>query len=159
MDARAYQRACSAPRCELERLRHRQPRVELDASTLERRKNTRRRDEDTRAAGGLQRVDVAGAEVHGVAARELVPGKRVVVAAWLLPRAEDRDRPLPHLVEIREAAPLRLLVHRGVELEADALDLDPRASPDLVGAERGEEQHRVGEMGELDPRPRAAARR
>ena len=107
-------------------------RVELDRSALERLEHARRRDEDAAPARRDERVDVARAEVDGVAAQELVPGERVVVTARAEALADDRDRPLAGLVDVDEALALRGLDDGRVHLHPTPLELRLRLAPELV---------------------------
>ena len=104
----------------------RDERVELDRRLPQRRELARGRDEDARAPREQQRVGVAGAEVDGVAARELVPRERVVVAARMELPADRRDRPLAGVVDEREAAALRRVDRRRVHGDPARLELGTR---------------------------------
>ncbi len=112
----------------------------------------------TRARRAMQqRVGVARAEVDGVAARELVPGKRLVVAARMELAADRDDRPLATVVDEREAAPLRRV--DGARVNGDTAR--PRARRGerarVVVAEHGEEVDGVRELRELHGGDRASA--
>ena len=124
-------------------------RVELDRAALQRPELTRSRHEDARPARGNERVDVSRAEVDGVAARELMPGQRVVVPSRASLRPDRRDRPLPHLVDEREPTALRGFERSRMHLDPALLELRLGAETELVRRKRGEEEHGVGELRKL----------
>ena len=124
----------------------------------QRRELARRRNQDARTPGRQQRVGVARAEVHSVAASELVPRQRVVVAARMELAADRRDRPLTGVVDEREAAALRRVDRRRVDGDPTRLELLPGEPRMLVVSERGEEVDGVGELRELYRRSRPATR-
>ena len=136
----------------------RDQRVELHRPLLEGRELPRRRDEDARASGHQQCVGISRAEVDGVAARELVPRQRVVVAPRMELAADRRDRPLAGVVDEREAAALGSVDRGRVHGDPAGLELLAGALGVLVVAERGEEVDGVGELRELHGRDRAATR-
>jgi len=81
-----------------------------------------------------------------------VPARRVT-------GAERRDRPLPAFVHVRDPTPLRTVDEGRVHLYAPPLELLLRAPADLLGSERGEEEHAVREQRELHGCDCAAAAR
>ena len=123
------------------------------------RKLPRGRDEHARAPRVPQRVDVARAEVDGVAARKLVPGQREVVTAGAELGPDHGDGPLARVVEVGEALALRRIDEGRVHFDPTLVELGLGGAAQLVVPEHGEELHRVGELSELDGRDRAPARR
>src|SRR4051812_43129919 len=119
----------------------------------------RRRDERLRPAGGAKCGDVAADEVDGLGVGKLVPGERRVLAPRAETRAEDRDRPLARIVEVGEAAPLRLVERRGVEADPELREPGARARAEIVARERSEEHRLTCERCELGRGDGAAARR
>src|SRR6185437_4217347 len=96
--------------------------VEQLVSAYERRELARGRDEHPRPARGGKRGDVTADEVHGVAAQELLPGQRRVLARRHVLAPEHGDRALADLVDIRERTPLRLTGARRMQGDAARLD-------------------------------------
>src|SRR5207248_1479712 len=117
-----------------------------------------RGDELPRGPRLPDRLFVAGREVHGVRIAELVPGQRVV-AVRPHPLADHRDRPLGNCVDVHEGAALGLRPPGGLDTNAELLELPRRSVPELVVAERRQEEALAGEARELDRRDGASARR
>ena len=124
----------------------RHERVELHRPLPERRELARGGDEHTSASRQEECVGVSRAEVDGVAARELVPRKRLVVAARMELAADRDDRPLATVVDEDEAAPLRCIDGARVNGDAAGLELLARDPPVSVVAEHGEEVDGVGKL-------------
>jgi hypothetical protein len=118
----------------------------------------RRCDEDPRTSRQPDRVLVARAEVHGVAARERVPGERVVVPTWAELGPDGRDRPLARVVDVREPAPLRRVHEGSVHDDPAPFQLGLRATSEVAGSEHDEELDGIGELRELRGGDRASAR-
>ena len=133
--------------------------VELDRRLAERSHLPRRGDEDAGSPRTHQSIGVAGAEVRRIAPGELVPRKRVVVAARMELASDGDDRSLPHLVEEREAAPLAPVDCRRMDLDALRLELLPRPFAALVRSESREEDDLVRELRELCRSDRTPTRR
>jgi hypothetical protein len=126
---------------------------------LERRELARGRDQDACTASQEQRVGVARAEVDRIAARELVPRERLVVAARMELAPDRDDRALAAVVDQHEAPSLRSLHAARVDGDASRLELLAGEPAVLVVAENGEEVHRVGEPRKLHGRDRPSAGR
>src|SRR5690242_646219 len=97
----------------------------------------------------MERLGVAADEVDGVEAGELPPGKPAVSPARTQFLAEHGDRPLPGFVDVREGAACRLCLRDGAQLDVQPAQLRPRTTAEVVCAERGEEEARPGEPGQL----------
>ena len=122
-------------------------------------KLARRGDEDGTIARRTQRGDVTAYEVDGGAPAELLPRERAVLAGGTQLVAEDGDRPLAGLVDVREGAALPSVRLTGVHRDAVRLELLAGAAAELVVGEGREEAARAREVGELDGRDRPAAGR
>ena len=72
--------------------------------------------------------------------------------------ADDGDRALAGVVDVRDAAALRLGNPRDVEPKPFRLELVARAAPEVVVAERREEARLAAEVEELNRSDGAAAR-
>ena len=90
--------------------------VDLLGGALQRRELARGRDEHGRTPRAPKRGDVAADEVDGVAARELLPRQRRILARRDAASPEHGDRALAVLVDVRVRAPLRLARGRGVHV-------------------------------------------
>ena len=106
-----------------------------------------------------KRGGVTAHEVDGGAPAELLPRERAVLARGTQLVAEDGDRPLAGLVDVREGAALSSLRLTGVHRDAVRLELLAGAAAELVVGEGREEAARAREVGELDGRDRPAAGR
>lgn len=132
-------------------------RVEVHAGLCDRLELARGCDEDAGRPGGPQRIGVSAREVHGVHPRERVPGKRIGAPGDQL-STQQRDRPLPRVVEEGESPALRLGPPGDLDLHPQSGELIPGSVTELVAAEGREERRPTGEAGELDGRDGAAAR-
>ena len=90
---------------------------------------------------------------------QLLPRKRAVAAARPVLVADDGDRALAGVVDVRDAAALRLGHPRDVEPQPLRLELVARAPAELVVAERGEERRLAAEVRELNRGDGSAAGR
>ena len=133
-------------------------RVERDA-VPERVERTRVGDEHARRAGGAQRVDVAGGEVHGIHLRESRPRQLCVAAERLEPLAERRDRALAPIVDERDSTSRRDGARGRFHAHTELLQTIERAPPGFVLAERRDEQRIAGQARELHGSDGAAAGR
>jgi hypothetical protein len=73
------------------------------------------------------------------------------------PRADHGDRPFGGGVEVNERAPLWLVAPGRRHPDAEPLELVRRPAPELVVAERGQEETVAGQPRELDGRDGAAS--
>ena len=103
--------------------------------------------------------DVPAREVDGGATPEVFPRERAVLAGGPELFAEQRDRPVAVLVDVRERAPLPPGRVTRVHGDAAGLELLARAATELVVGERGKEETRACEVGQLDGRDSATSRR
>ena len=135
----------------------RDERVELDPGRVQRRQLPGGRDEHARTPRLAHRLGVAGGEVDAVDAVELLPRQRALAArrARLVP--DHRDRPLPHVVHVTEAAPLRLVAAGRVDADAGRLQPDPALRAEVVAAQQAVERGAAGEPRQLHRRDAAAA--
>jgi RNA polymerase sigma factor (sigma-70 family) len=131
--------------------------VELDAAGDERRQHAGGGNERTCTASLSERSRIAGGEVDGVDLVQLVPRERVV-RMGIESRADRRDRPLSTVVDVREAAPLRLVTEDRLDAHSQLPKLAIRPVPELVVPERREERDVAGEPQELTRRDGAASR-
>ena len=91
-------------------------------------------------ARSSQRRDVPAHEVDGVAATELLPRERAVLAGGAQLLTEHRDRPLATLVDVRESPSLGPARVPRVDGDAARLELLARAVAEVVVGEHGEEE-------------------
>jgi RNA polymerase sigma factor (sigma-70 family) len=133
-------------------------RVEPDTRLLQRRQLTGGRDEHARLPSCSKRLGIAGAEVDGVGRLELVPWQRVAAVRVEL-RPDQRDRPLPRVVEERERLPLRLVPNGVVRTKPERDEALERETTRLVVADRGKELAGAGALQEAHRGDRSAARR
>ena len=131
-------------------------RVELDPRLGERLEPADGRDQRSRPARLERRGAVARGEVDGVGLAELAPRQRIVPSRPH-PFADHRDRPLPALVDVHEAAPLGVRAKGGLDAQAEPLQLALCTVAELVVAECGVERGRSRQLAELDGGHRTAA--
>ncbi len=132
-------------------------RVELDPVT-QRLACPRAGDEHARGCPRpAQRVEIAGGEVHPVAARERRPADLLRGAVRLQPRPEGRDRPLAGSVEQRQRVTGGGLGTLAVHVHGELAEARDRAIAELVPAQRGEQRGTTRQAGQLDGRNRPSA--
>ena len=114
-------------------------------------------DQRAGAAGRGHRRRVVPGEEGGVAAREVLPGQRVVDARGGRP-ADDQDGPVGALVHRRDPARLGAVVDRREHRHPDLPEPVGARAAGVVRAEGGVEERLRPELGDLGGRDRAAAR-
>jgi RNA polymerase sigma factor (sigma-70 family) len=95
-----------------------------------------------------ERRRVTGREVDRVDIVQLLPRERVG-RMRIEPGPDGRDRPLPAVVEVREAAPLWGVAEDRLDAHSELSELALRPVPELVIPERREEDDVAGEPQEL----------
>jgi RNA polymerase sigma factor (sigma-70 family) len=137
--------------------------VELDARVDERGQHAGGGNESAGSPRFPECRRVAGREVDRVDLIQVLPRERVG-RMRIEPGPDRRDRPLPAVVEVREAAPLRLVAEGRLDAHSELPELALGPVPELVIPERREEDDVAGEpqelargdgapSGGLDPRP------
>ena len=104
---------------------------------------------DARGARGAQGRRIAAHEVDPVHVRELGPGERVLTARPVA-LVDRGDRALPVGVEVGETAPLRQLAEGGFHPHVTGLQLLLGRVAERIVPQRGEEERRARQLGELD---------
>ena len=122
--------------------------VELNSRGGERRQHPGGGNDCARPPCLAERRRVARSEVDTVDIVKLLP-RQGIGRLGVEPRADRGDRPLPAVVEVREAAPLRLVAEDRLDAYAELTELALCPVPELVVPERGEEEDVAGEPQEL----------
>jgi hypothetical protein len=87
----------------------------------------------------VEGLRVPADEIDSVETGQLAPGQPAVAAARAQLLAEHGDRSLARLVDEGEGATRRLRLGNRADGDPEACQVCPRAAPELVGAERREE--------------------
>jgi RNA polymerase sigma factor (sigma-70 family) len=122
--------------------------VELDARIDERGQHAGGGNDRARPPCLAERRRVSGSEVDRVDLVQLLPRERVG-RMRIEPWADRRDRPLAAVVEVREAAPLRLVPEDRLDAHSELLELVRRSVAEVVVPERREEDDVAGQPEEL----------